>query len=209
MTSGASIQRLIYRVERKFCPRRHGELRSTTAWFMGLIVAGLGLFVIALQVLNGATEFNFLSGLIGLGLSAVGALMTTLYWQWRWHFRRYGVYLYRFGKLHKIERYADWQSIRLANTFLRSLEAVRKDGSVWNFPEPEGQINGVFGDILWRVEAAGVPVPDRANRMNRLGIGDLAQYSISSIGRFPDRSDKYGLTRKLNGQLITNDLSDI
>ncbi len=171
MNSGAAM-RLARKIDEKIWPRRHGELRASVSWYVGVIFIGLGFFIALVQTANDRE----LSWGAVLGFIAVGAALISLRWSRTLHFRRRGVFVYRFGRYSRYEPYSRWTRVQLGPIFV-PLQVIRHDGTRWNLPNPDDDQSEIRGEILWQLERAGVPIPDQVARQNRMGINELNSYS--------------------------------
>lgn len=172
------LQSLIRSVERKFCPRAHAELRPSAVFLLGVLGLAIGMPVLFVGFfgLNGPP----LPGNIvpGFAIVIISLVTISLFWRYRLHFRQHSVFIYRFGRLTRVERYVDIERVKLG-PIGAPLQIVRKDGSIWNLPSPDDESSEVRGELLWQLERSGVLIPEKISRLNRFGIGDLKDYSRS------------------------------
>lgn len=158
-------------------------MRPATSWFAGLVLLVVGLCFLTLTPMD---ERSSVSVLTSLAFIVAGLIVCALYFRVQLHFRKSGVFIFRFGRLIQYERYSDWKRVDLSMRLVPPIEVHRKNGTVWFMPWV-GDRSGSTGEMLWWIVQSGIKVPDRTARLNRLGIDQLDIFALREVGKYPRR----------------------
>ena len=155
-----------YDLNQRLWPRRHGEVRPSTAWLV--LGTGITIFFGGFGFCCVAANILFLSIFTG-SVAAGGAAMIVFYFNRRIMFRRVALYEVKRGRVTTGVPYVCAWQCQLGHNIERDGIIIQGVGArTWSVPGATSR--RALSEALWCLKDAGVKLPDADALAQRLGI---------------------------------------